>query len=202
MGKNFYLISIFLLLQTSIWAQDFKFGVLGGLDITSNRVTNSTVREDTPRSYTSMISFNLNAYLGYESKSFWGVSLEPGFIRKGGIDEDNKIQLSYFQLPVLFDVYLSDKIFVSCGPELSYLISAQSVSYGVSSSIWELYSRPFEVSGLIGVNVRLTNNIDIGLRYSHGLTWISKVIYYETDYVTTTSNEFNQYLQLIVRFKL
>jgi hypothetical protein len=200
-NKSFLLIAAFLLIQFNIQAQDFRFGVLGGIDVTSNRVTNPVVRDD-PRSYGSMMSFNINGYLGYESSSFWGLSFEPGFIRKGGIDDNQRIQLNYLQLPVLFDLCITKWIFVSLGPEFSYLINPQSVSLGMSSIIWDSYSRSFEVSGLIGLSIRLTRNFDVGVRYSHGLTWISKVIYYETDNDKVNSKEFNQYLQLVVRFKL
>lgn len=199
---------ILLFLGLSAYTQNFRYGIVGGLDITKNHTTNLSLRSDNYRVYDSMLSFNINGHIGYKSESFWGVSLEPGFMRKGGIyknetsviNDDIKVQLDYIQMPILFDIYMTDKIFLSLGPEIAYLFGGRTKSAGITSyNIWDLYSSNFEISGLIGINYCLSKNLDIGVRYNHGLTWISKVIYYESN---KTSNEYNQYLQLMIRFKI
>ena len=82
------IVSVFLLMHISVSAQNFKYGIVGGFDITKNHTTNLTIREDNPRSYEPMTSFNVNAFLGFKSISFWGMSVEPGFIKKGDIDKN------------------------------------------------------------------------------------------------------------------
>ena len=62
----------------------------------------------------------------------------------------------------------------------------------------------FELSGLIGINYSLIENLDIGLRYNHGLTCISKLVF--TDIMGNETgehyNEYNQYFQFFLRFKI
>jgi hypothetical protein len=181
------------------------------LNIVKAYTTNIQIREDNSRVYDPMISYNVNGYLGYKSGGFWGISFEPGYIQKGGAqryetetkEDDIRIQLNYIQMPVLFDLYVIKKIFISVGPEFAYMINATSKSMEESNDIWNLYTRSFEVSGLIGINFNIIKNFDIGIRYNHGITWISKVIYLDTDNsMETPSEEFNQYLQLFARFKI
>jgi len=210
--KTFYLfISVFLLLEICLNAQSFKYGLTAGLDIAKAYTTNIHIRDDNSRLYDPMISYNVNGYLGYKSTGFWGISFEPGYIQKGGAqryetetkEDDIRIQLNYIQMPVLFDIYVTNKIFISVGPELAYMISATSKSMEGLYDIWDLYNRNFEVSGLIGINFNVIKNFDIGIRYNHGITWISKVIYFDTDNnIKTPSEEFNQYLQVFLRFKI
>ena len=66
-----------------------------------------------------------------------------------------------------------------------------------------MYDRRFELSGFIGINYNVIDNLDIGLRYNHGLTYTSKIIWInELGEETGVSKDYNQYFQLILRFKI
>jgi hypothetical protein len=81
--------------------------LLAGLDVANaHRVR----PEFYDRYFYPMITFNVNGYAGYKSAGFWGLSVEPGFIQKGGnrdpslkSEEDNYVryQLNYIQVPFL-----------------------------------------------------------------------------------------------------
>ena len=201
------LIAAFITLTGSVQAQKISYGVLGGIDLMSNQVTNSAIRSIPAPDINPSLSFNANAFVEYKSSGIWGVSVEPGFIRKGGYDEvgtaeyntDVSLILNYLNMPLLLNVYLGDKFYLSCGPELAVLLKGQSKISGSRFDIGQLYSRKLEASAQVGLNYSLTEHFDLGLRYNHDLTYTSKWIDYPTD---EQSKEYNQYLQFIVKFRL
>ncbi len=203
---------LFLFLELSLNAQSFKYGVLGGFDIVKAHMTNMPDKEYTSKFYDPMISYNVNGYFGYKSEGFWGISIEPGFIQKGGAqkfdketkEDDVRVELNYIQIPVLFDVYLNSRFFFSIGPELAYMVNARAKSIDFNNDIRTSYTREFEISSLFGINLNVIKNIDIGLRYNHGITNLSEIIWLDDTgrEKGIHSREFNQYLQLFIRLKI
>lgn len=210
--KTFWIfIFLNLILFSNTNAQDFKFGILSGFNVANAQLTNKPDIEGVSRIYYPLISITTNGYFSYLSSGVWGLSAEPGFIQKGGKiqnqqdnrDDDIKFKLNYIQLPILADFYLSDKIFLSVGPEFAYLINAKIKTKDFANDITDNYDNHFEISGLIGVNYNILENFDIGLRYNHGLTYTWKVTYTDdAGYEMGEMKEYNQYFQFIVRFKI
>lgn len=206
-SKKIKLLFVLILLSgINLKAQEFKFGFQAGLVLTKSQLKNTPEPIDPFR---SMISFSANGYLGYKSSQIWGISLEPGFIQKGGIqgrdihNENIKIKLAYIQVPVLVDIYLSDKIFFSIGPEFAYLISAKAKSKAYSNDISGFYDKKFEISGLMGLNYTIIDKVDIGIRYNHGLIYTQKIIMTDSMGLPLGEiKEYNQYFQLFIRFRI
>ena len=205
------LMGFLLMFNANLFAQEFTFGLVGGLDIANSRLTNIPDEIGDYRLYHPMLSFNANGHIGYKSAGFWGISLEPGYIQKGGViqydkddrNDDVRYQLNYVQIPLLADFYLSDKISISVGPEFAYLINAKVKSNGESRNIPNYYDKNFELSGIVGFNYNLHKYFDIGLRYNHGLTYTGKITWTDknNDFLGE-SKEYNQYFQLFFRFKI
>ena len=161
--------------------------------------------------YKPMFSYTLNVYVGYKSESFWGVTLEPGFIQKGAKskalfvgDTYNQIGLNCLQLPVLADLYLGKKITVSLGPDFSYLLSTKAkLDDGSQTTIEGIYTKT-EVSGIIGVSYALSEKFVVGMRYDHGITPIMNIELVDEQGVITQSKYklYNQYGQFYLRFKI
>jgi len=143
-----------------------------------------------------MISYNANGHFEFRSTGNWGFSLEPGFIQKGGLksyNHDIRVKRNYIQMPILVDLYILDKLFVSVGPEISYLINPE-----VNNTL-----NDFELSGLIGINLSITKNADIGIRYNRGLTYIQEIPRIDVHGNTMgVAKEINEYVQFIIRLKL
>jgi len=205
------LLGLFIFCGLTINAQEFRFGLLAGIDVTNIRLTNNDDVQGVSTLYDPMLSFNLNGYAGYKSAGFLGVSLEPGLIRKGGVmkldkdskDDDIRTQLYYIQMPILVDMYLCDKLFLSLGTELAYMIDAISKSKDASSNISEAYDNEFEVSGVFGINYSINDQVDIGIRYSHGFSYTLEISWTDSEGNILGKSEFyNQYGQLIIRFKI
>lgn len=202
------LLFFILIYNSNVLAQKFRFGFVGGLDIANARLTNKPDIEFETKVFYPMISLNANGYIGFKSAGFWGISVEPGYIQKGGVvrnvNNDNiRIQLNYLHLPVFADFYFGEKFFLSAGPEFAYLINAKAKSMGNSNDISDAYDNDFEVSGTLGINYNFHKHFDIGLKYSHGLTYTTKITWTdETGTFLDESKEYNQYFQVFVRFKI
>ena len=184
-------------------AQKYSYGLQGGFDLANLQMTNKPASAKGFTTFHPLATFNVNGYFGYRFSRFVGISAEPGFIRKGGTQDVHfRFLLNYIQLPVLADIFFTEKLFLSVGPEFSYLINARGKSKTASNDITSLYDNRYELSGLIGLNYHITKNIDAGLRYDHGFTYISKIIWTnEYNQPVGESKQYNQYFQLFVRIR-
>ena len=190
-------------------AQNLNFGVFAGYDIVNIHEIPLHPNAKGPP-YNPMKSYNLNCFISYKSKSFWGLSVEPGFMQKGGfcgVNNSCRWELNYLQIPVLADIYIFHRFFLSVGPEFSYMTSAKAVSdyqgHNQTDDIYSIYNKKFELSGFIGINCMITNVIGIGLGYNHGLTYIDKVPLYDYPWkLTGWTKLYNQYLQIKMSFRI
>lgn len=214
---------LILLLGLNLQAQNINYGVLAGYvyaNAHAAKITDKSIRMFHP-----MHSFNINGFIEYRFLGAWGIAAEPGFIRKGGdVDGANHqldrfdLKLNYIQLPILMNLYLTDKFFASFGPEFAYLINPDvklpSIPDSYTPEEKEYYKiftplkdNTFEVSALIGVNYSITKKIDLGLRYSRSFTPFSETTSINHRYpigygIIGHSNVYNQYFQFIVRYRI
>lgn len=204
MKRKTILLLTLLSIGQCIYAQHFKFGLQAGLDITKSYLIDLPEEITENLTISPMISYNINGYIAYKGNSFLGLSIEPGFIKKGRNQNDGvKYHFNYIQLPILAEIYLTDKLFLSVGPELGYLINVKVKSEDAPDYKNDLYDKKFELSGLIGINYSIIENFDIGLRYSRSLTSTSDRIWTnEYGEKGEESKEYNQYIQVLVRFKI
>jgi len=66
-------------------------------------------------------------------------------------------------------------------------------------------NRKFAWSGVVGGAYKIFDNLDIGIRYSHGLTQISDKAFWVADESNENPTEwknYNQYLQFFVKLKI
>lgn len=211
-----YLSVIFLLsIAYSVMLAQMNYGLTAGFVVANSHVTNR-LKGDDSRVFYPIASYNINGYIGYKSNGCWGLSFEPGYIQKGGLQKDIysyssgitykgdiTYRLHYIQLPILVNLYLTDKLYVSIGPEVSYMLSAKGKLEGFSLDISDSYDHKFELSGMAGINYTIAKRFDIGVRYNHGLTKVSTIQWRDLmQSYMGESNVYNQYFQLIVRVKL
>lgn len=200
---NLFLSVLILISANFVFAQDLKLGFIAGVDLTNIRFEkNNDYFNGSIPDFKHIISYNANGYIGYKSNSFWGLSFEPGYIKKGGdfTDFNSRYTFSYIQLPVLADLYISDKFFISIGPELGYLVKAKFENNDLSMDILDRCDNRFELSGLLGINYSIFKNTEIALRYSYGLTYTAKTFF--SDNYGNQLRQYNHYIQFILRFKI
>lgn len=202
--KTFFIIVVFTLLsKLTSTAQEIRYGIVAGVDVAKPIVT-SPKNLPTSDVYDPMLSFNINGHMEIKYSDFWGATLEPGFIQKGGKikGEDLRVNLNCLQLPVFADLHLTKKFFVSVGPEFSYLISAKVKAKNMSADATDIYDYRVEISGLIGLNYILSDKFDVGVRYNHGITKTSKTEYTDNNGIPVgEAKEYNQYFQVLLRYK-
>jgi hypothetical protein len=61
------------------------------------------------------------------------------------------------------------------------------------------------LSGVIGGAYKILHNLDIGIRYSYGLTQISDKVFWVADEYNenpTELKDYNQYLQFFIKLKI
>jgi hypothetical protein len=202
------IIGILFFSYVDLNAQSFDLGVVAGFDVASLHLTNSSesnfIYEISP-----IATYNINGYLSFKNKSFWGFSVEPGVIRKGWNqsyntnDPKNKMRLYYLQMPILSDFYLSDRLYLSIGPEINYLLSAKNKYESNTQDIVEYLNR-FELSGMAAISFKINETVSTSFRYSHGLTEVSKDIIWTNSEIENPndSKDFNQYFQIILKMRI
>ena len=170
-------------------------------------------------SYKPAISFNINAYIEFQREGIWNLSLEPGFIRKGALEnifestEYYRLNLNYIQMPILANFKIHRRTSLSIGPEIGYLINAKVRERGISNQSFDIShsykdSQRFllELTGLIGLNYEIFDQTEIGIRYNHGILYNKRSVWYSHPIggqpTGALVKETNQYLQLLFRYKI
>ncbi len=190
-------------------AQSLELGVKAGVGMASTRIT--TLPENVKHSdiFSPVLSYSVNGSLCYQSKGWFGITAEPGIVQKGwltnkGEELENKIRLYYLQLPVLANLHANDKWVFSIGPELNYLVKATNKSAYGTENITDL-NRKWELAAVIGCAYKLGGKLELGLRYSHGLTQTSDNVFWAGETQGDSQPEmkdYNQYLQMYLKVNL
>lgn len=190
-------------------SQTHQIGFLIGAGVTNPRLSNYS-EQTGAFTYSSLLCYSLNASFNFKSKKHFGLTLEPGYIQKGGIlrnDPDNKNDdfshhIRYAQIPILANWYFGKNFFISAGPEFGLLLNAIEKNGSTSHDYTLYYNNHFEISALVGINFSITKFMDIGLRYGHGLTDTSNFTFTDiTGVPVGTAKEYNRYSLLFTRFK-
>lgn len=197
-------------------AQKIQFGLQTGFDISRIQVLDKKDYSDNEKVYHSFKSLNINGYLSYKTKSFLGVSIEPGYIKKGGIRKDYVFRsssiifapqdVSYYsniiQLPVFLDFFVTDRFYISIGPELDLILNSHIKSDMLSFNVTESVDK-YELSGGIRLTYNIIKHLDVGVLYNHSITSFSDMLWIDDFYNPIDwSKEYNQYVQLLLRFKI
>jgi len=132
-------IACIAMFATTVQSQNFSYGVIVGADITNLELKGVPMLDADGGMYLPVLSYNINGFVSYKTSFFLGMSLEPGFARKAGIQLFDYMNSNYepvskqvyttynaLQLPVLLDFYLNEKLSLSVGCELDYIISQKA----------------------------------------------------------------------------
>jgi hypothetical protein len=195
--------ALFQILFMTGKSQNFEMGIKTGFGISRTQITNIDEVGVNSDFFKSIFSYNANGFLAYKSRSFWGFSMEPGIIRKGWNSEtENVVSFHYIQLPVLSDFYLSERLFFSIGPEINYLLNAKSKLPSSTENVTEAFTK-FELSGVTGITYQIIDDLDIGIRYSHGLTEMTDDLkWFGGEGQIVQMKNYSQYLQIFLKLKL
>jgi hypothetical protein len=133
------LIAFIMLHIFSVQSQNIDYGLIIGADIT-NMYLKPVFHTENKAMYSPILSYNFNGFISYKTNFFLGFSLEPGIIRKGGVQLFDYLNSQYepvnqkvitsitsFQLPVLLDFHINKSIYLSAGVELEYRLTQKAI---------------------------------------------------------------------------
>jgi hypothetical protein len=155
-----------------------RAGIKGGLNL-SNFITDE-VHDDNART-----GFHVGVYGQLFSSDAFAIQPEVNYATKGNrvtfnegiIDQENKFNLNYIDVPILAVFKLGNKVEIHAGPYWSYLVGANVDTDGdIDDGFYELDRDNFDkwdygLVGGIGFNI---NNMQIGARYNYGLNEIAR----------------------------
>lgn len=202
----FLLFAGILVCINSLSAQQLRFGLQTGPAI--SQISTPNKPDVDPRTYHPKLGFQAGVFISYETAEKWGLSLEPGVILKGSdqrIDNASHldIRLAYLQVPVLASYQIAPNIRVLAGPEFSCLLDATFEDEVMTYDMNAIYDRDVELAVLIGLQYRLAEKVELGLRMSHALTYATNLTWTgDNGEPAGKTNEYNQYLQLLLRWNI
>lgn len=167
-------------------AQEVKFGVKGGLNVSN--WTGDTEGVDLK----SKVGFNAGAFVEIKFSEMFSLQPEILFSSQGtkvdnfetnidGVDYtgDVKFNLSYINIPIMFKYYVDEKFNVEVGPQIGFLASAKTATKleGYSQTVNQDVKDSFESVdfGLnFGLGYDFTDRCFAGARYNLGLSNIAE----------------------------
>ncbi|MFH6958652.1 porin family protein [Flavobacterium aquidurense] len=152
-------------------AQETRFGVKGGLNITSFAGGNYYDSK-------SLVGFQVGGFA--EIKIIERLSIQPEVLfstqgaklDRGSLgDLDRK--LNYINVPVLAKFYITKQFTAEAGPQIGFLVSAKSNGNDVKDAY-----KSIDTGFNFGLGYNFTENVSVGIRYTVGLANIGD---YEVD---------------------
>jgi len=142
-------------------AQETRFGIKGGLNITSFAGGDYWDAK-------SLVGYQIGGFA--EIKIIDRLSIQPEvlFSAQGArIDvgnSDSDIKLNYINVPVLAKFYITKQFTAEAGPQLGFLVSAKNEGDDVKDNF-----KSVDTGFNFGVGYNFTDNFSVGARYTVGL---------------------------------
>ncbi|TDX09484.1 porin family protein [Flavobacterium sp. S87F.05.LMB.W.Kidney.N] len=161
-------------------AQDVKFGLKGGINLSSF----SGDIEDA----SSKVGFQVGGFAEFKLTDKFSIQPELLYSTQGAKFEESevnyfykeKINTNYLNVPVMAKYYVASKFSVEAGPQIGFLLSAkdkwEEMYYGEKNSGTDdakddIKSVSFGLN--VGAGYDFTENVSVGVRYNFGLSNIS-----------------------------
>lgn len=173
-------------------AQETRFGVKGGLNLTTFAGGNYYDAK-------SLVGFQVGGFA--EIKIIERLSIQPevlfstqGAKFDGGIDGDFDSKLNYINVPVLAKFYITKQFTVEGGPQIGFLVSAKEEGDDVKD-----FYKSTDFGFNFGVGYNFTDNLGVNLRYTVGLSNVAD--YNAEDFDEYFDSPKNSVLALTLAYK-
>ena len=163
MKKLLLLAVVTVLGFTNGTAQKIKFGAKGGLNFAS-------VSGDNAKNIDLVTSFNFGILSEIPISDKFSFQPELMYSGQGYSFNDNTIELSYLNIPLMGKYYLTKGLSVEAGPQIGFLFAAKNEKTDVKDSFNTV---DFGVN--FGLGYKLDNGLNFGVRYNLGLTDINNL---------------------------
>lgn len=168
--KRIFLVAIAVMTFGLANAQQTRFGIKGGLNIT-------TYSGGDYWDANSLVGFQIGGFAEIKVIERLAIQPEVLFSMQGANldtpfgDYDEK--LNYINIPVLAKFYITKQFTVEGGPQLGFLVSAKAEGEDIKDDF-----KSVDTGFNFGAGYNFTDNISVNLRYTVGL---SNVLDYEVD---------------------
>ncbi|MBE8728011.1 porin family protein [Flavobacterium hungaricum] len=164
-------------------AQEVKFGVKGSVSLSN------FTGDDNGFDWKSKVGFNAGGFAEIKFSEKFAIQPEILYSLQGAKTKyedgyasdiytyDEKYNLSYINVPVMFKYYAAEKFNIEVGPQIGFLVSAKCKYEYLNESETEDVKDIFKSVdfGLnFGAGYDISKNISAGVRYNLGLSNIAK----------------------------
>ncbi len=160
-----------LSVPSSLYAQQFYYGVQGGLNISDIALKSAS---GTKQLTSSGTNFGIGAVVGYKFNRNVALHAEPMYLRKGGIQKatsanpDITITISTIEIPVLVKAGFGEKIrpYFLAGPSVGFVLDAQAeTEFGGVVAGQDVQTYTADLGGILE-KVDVSFSVGAGLSYT------------------------------------
>ncbi len=147
-------------------AQETKFGAKVGLNLSNftGDVTDNSMK----------IGFQVGGFANIGVSDKFAVQPELVYSTAGAKFSDGSLDLSYLNIPVMAQYKVADKFSLEAGPQIGFLMSAKAKADGIGSADAKELFNSTDFGLNLGAGYDVAENMNIGVRYSIGLSNIAK----------------------------
>jgi len=207
MKKQTLFIIALLFITTTVFSQRFSFGVRSGLNVANISMSLPSNLWPAGNQKKSRTSFNVGVYGLYFLNEKMALQAELFYSGEGvnftdpGTELPAHIKLGYLSLPVFFKYTIMKNFYAMAGPQVSYLLAANSIykngnSYDVSGQHNKINA------GLVPAIGYDWKNLSISLRYCIGLSRLPKALPYWSFTPYADGNAKSNVFSVVVSYKV
>jgi opacity protein-like surface antigen len=171
--KKLLLTAVAVLGFVSLQAQEVKYGAKAGLNL-------SNVTGDIEGN-SMKVGFQVGGFAEIKITDKFSFQPELMYSAQGTKFEEEffgetiefDMNLGYINVPLMAKYYFTDKFSLEAGPQLGFLLSAKAKAEGESEDIKDDFNT-LDFGLNIGAGFDVSENINIGLRYTAGLSNLAK----------------------------
>ena len=194
MKKLFFIAATIMLSVTATQAQEVRLGAKGGVNF-------ATIGGDNTEDLESLTGFHLGALVEIPVTERFAIQPEVLYSAQGSKIENKildvtataKSKLDYINLPVMAKYYVVDGLALEAGPQVGFLVSAESELDldGIDPTIAQAIEDEFgsgdisdsvnsiDLGLAVGASYRLPMGVFFGARYTLGLSDINDINGYD-----------------------
>ena len=191
MNKNYFnvlfysALLIFCLFSGNANAQERRVGFQVGAGLSDLATPKRLIEGASLEETLSASSFSVAIILEQTfKKNKFGINIEPGFIKRGYKTNGRSSLLSpvtafyYSNLPISLFVqpFGNDRLRLSCGLEMAYLLKTTINEASLPPVVKELYNK-YDLLGFVGVQARVYHKLSLGVRVNRAFTPVTSVEY-------------------------
>ncbi len=159
-----------------------EFGIMAGPNFSNVRFIQDSDFDDTGSNESQdyrlgvhagfLLDVKLNNHFSIESNILY--NLKGYDYTDQFTNENGKVSLHCITLPIAMGYQIFPNTTLQLGPEISYLASSRIKIGDINQDASNIYSKNFSLSALAGINYAITDHLELGIRYSHGITRMNK----------------------------